>query len=188
MSINFPNTPQINDVFTVQGRSWFWDGYAWSLRTIGSIGATGATGATGSIGITGATGVGATGATGSIGPTGATGVTGETLPQVIQATSYTLQLSDAGRHILHPSADTTARTWIIPQTGTGVGQVNWILGTVITFINQTGAGVVTIQVTGDTLRMAITGTTGSRNLAANGIATCIKITATEWIISGVGIS
>jgi len=110
------------------------------------------------------------------------------LPQNSQSASYTLQLSDAGKHLLHPSTDTTARTWIIPQTGTGVGQVNWEIGTTLTFVNQDSAGVITIQTTNDTMRLAPTGTTGDRALAANGIATCIKITATEWIMSGVGIS
>jgi len=110
------------------------------------------------------------------------------LPQNSQSTSYTLQLSDAGKHLLHPSSDTTARTWIIPQTGTGVGQVNWPIGTTITFVNQNGAGTLSIQITSDTLRLAVTGATGTRTLAANGVATCIKISATEWIISGVGIS
>ena len=38
------------------------------------------------------------------------------------------------------------------------------------------------------MRLAGVGTTGTRTLAANGIATAIKITNTEWIISGVGIS
>lgn len=135
------------------------------------------------------------GAQGIQGTTGAQGATGSggsgtlgTLPQNSQNASYTLQLSDAGKHLLHPSSDTTARTWIIPQTGTGVGQVAWEIGTTITFVNQNSAGVITIQTTNDTMRLAPTGTTGDRALAANGIATCIKITATEWIMSGVGIS
>jgi hypothetical protein len=110
------------------------------------------------------------------------------LPQNSQTASYTLQLTDAGKHLLHPSSDTTARTWIIPQTGTGVGQVNWPIGTTITFVNQNGAGSISIQITNDTMRLAVTGETGTRTLAANGIATCIKLTSTEWIISGVGIS
>ena len=38
------------------------------------------------------------------------------------------------------------------------------------------------------MRLAVTGETGTRTLAANGIASCIKITSTEWLISGVGIS
>jgi hypothetical protein len=115
---------------------------------------------------------------------GDTGVGFRTLPQNSQNNAYTLILTDSGKHILHPSSDTAARTFTIPANS----QVAFPVGTAITFINQNGAGVVTISVTTDTMRFAGTGTTGSRALAANGIATCIKISATEWIISGVGVT
>jgi hypothetical protein len=106
------------------------------------------------------------------------------IPQNSQSAAYTLVLADSGKHILHPSADTTARTFTIPANGS----VAFPIGTAITFINQNGAGVITIAITTDTMRLAGTGTTGSRTLAANGIATCIKITSTEWIISGTGLT
>lgn len=106
------------------------------------------------------------------------------IPQNSQSTAYTLVLADAGRHILHPSADTTARTFTIPANAS----VAYPIGTAITFINQNAAGVVTIAITSDTMRLAGAGTTGSRTLAANGIATAIKVTATEWIISGTGLT
>lgn len=106
------------------------------------------------------------------------------IPQNSQSGAYTLVLGDAGKHILHPSADTTARTFTIPSNAA----VAYPIGTALTFINQSGAGVVTIAITTDTMRLAGAGTTGSRTLAANGIATAIKIAATEWIISGTGLS
>jgi hypothetical protein len=106
------------------------------------------------------------------------------IPQNSQSAAYTLVLTDAGKHIFHPSADTTARTFTIPANSS----VAYPLGTAITFINQNGAGVITIAITSDTMRLAGAGTTGSRTLAANGVATCIKITATEWIISGTGLT
>jgi hypothetical protein len=106
------------------------------------------------------------------------------VPQNSQSTDYTLVIEDAGKHILHPSADTTARTFTIPANGT----VAFAVGTVVTFINQNGAGVVTIAITTDTMRLAGAGTTGSRTLAANGIATAIKLTSTEWIISGTNLT
>jgi hypothetical protein len=106
------------------------------------------------------------------------------IPQNSQSAAYTLVLADAGKHIFHPSADTTARTFTIPANSS----VAYPLGTAITFINQNGAGVITIAITSDTMRLAGAGTTGSRTLAANGVATCIKITATEWIISGTGLT
>jgi hypothetical protein len=107
-----------------------------------------------------------------------------TIPQNSQSDAYTLVLADSGKHILHPTADTTARTFTIPANGS----VAYPVGTAITFINQNGAGVVTIAITTDTMRLAGAGTTGSRTLAANGVATAIKLTSTEWIISGTGLT
>ena len=93
-------------------------------------------------------------------------------------------LADAGKHIFHPSADTTARIYTIPANAS----VAYTPGTAITFINQNAAGVITIAITTDTMRLAGAGTTGSRTLAANGIATAVKVTSTEWIISGTGLT
>lgn len=106
------------------------------------------------------------------------------IPQNSQSTAYTAVLADAGKHLLHPSADTTARTFTIPANSS----VAYPIGTALTFVNQNGAGAVTIAITSDTMRLAGAGTTGSRTLAANGVATAIKIAATEWIISGSGLT
>jgi hypothetical protein len=101
-----------------------------------------------------------------------------------QSAAYGLVLGDAQKHIFHPSADTTARVWTIPANAS----VAYPVGTAITFINQNGAGVITISITTDTMRLAGAGTTGSRTLAANGMATAVKVTTTEWIISGTGLT
>ena len=106
------------------------------------------------------------------------------IPQNSKSTAYTLVLADAGKHILHPSADTTARTMTIPDNSS----VPYPIGTALTFVNQASAGVMTIAITTDTMRLAGAGTTGSRTLAANGIATALKVTSTEWIISGTGLT
>lgn len=106
------------------------------------------------------------------------------VPQNSQSAAYTLVATDSAKHIFHPSADTTARTFTIPANSS----VAYAIGTALTFINQNGAGVITIAINTDTMRLAGTGTTGSRTLAANGIATAIKITSTEWIISGTGLT
>lgn len=108
-------------------------------------------------------------------------------PRIVQnsqSAAYELVLSDAGKHLLHPSDDTSARTFTIPANSAAAFPV----GTVVTFINQASAGVLTIAITTDTMRLAGAGTTGNRTLAANGIATAIKLTATEWIISGTGLT
>jgi len=106
------------------------------------------------------------------------------IPQNSQSAAYTAVLGDAGKHIYHPSADTTARIFTIPANAS----VAYTIGTTLTFVNDTSAGVVTIAITSDTLVLAGAGTTGSRTLAANGIATAIKVTATRWMISGTGLS
>ena len=106
------------------------------------------------------------------------------LPQNSRSAAYTTVLSDSGKHILHPSADTTARTITIDSNA----NVAYSIGTAITFINQNAAGELTIAITSDTMRLAGAGTTGSRTLAANGVATAVKITSTEWIISGTGLT
>lgn len=106
------------------------------------------------------------------------------IPQNSQSTAYTTVLADAGKHLLHPSADTTARTFTIDSNA----NVAFPIGTAITFVNQNAAGVMTIAITSDTMRLAGPGTTGSRTLAANGIATAVKVTSTEWIISGTGLT
>jgi WD40 repeat protein len=106
------------------------------------------------------------------------------VPQNSQSASYTLVLSDSGKSIYHPSADTTARTWTIPSNAS----VAFPVGTAVAFINDTSAGVITIAITSDTLVLAGAGTTGSRTLAANGMATAIKMTSTRWMISGSGLT
>lgn len=106
------------------------------------------------------------------------------IEQNSQSSAYTLVLSDAGKHIFHPSADTTARIWTIPANSS----VAFPIGTAVTFVNQNAAGVITIAITTDTMRLAGAGTTGSRTLAANGVATALKVTSTEWIISGTGMT
>jgi hypothetical protein len=106
------------------------------------------------------------------------------IPQNSQSANYDLVAADSGKQIFHPSADTTARTFLIPANS----NVAFSIGTSITFINQASAGNVTIAVTTDTMRLAGNGATGNRLLTANGIATCVKVTGTEWIISGVNLT
>jgi len=106
------------------------------------------------------------------------------IPQNSQSAAYTLVLGDSGKHIYHPSADVTARTWTIPANAS----VAYPIGTAITFVNDTSAGTLTIAITTDTLVLAGAGTTGSRTLAANGVATAIKVTSTRWIISWTNLT
>lgn len=106
------------------------------------------------------------------------------VPQNSQSAAYTTVLADSGKHIYHPSADVTARTWTIDSNA----NVPYPVGTAITLVNDVGAGAITIAITADTLVLAGTGSTGSRTLAAGGMATLLKIAATRWMISGSGLT
>jgi len=102
------------------------------------------------------------------------------LPQNSTTTgSYTIVAGDAGEHI-YASA---TRTVTIPANGS----VAFPVGTTLTFIAGAGA-TMTIAITTDTMYLAGSGTTGSRTLAAHGIATAVKTTATTWLISGNGLT
>jgi hypothetical protein len=104
------------------------------------------------------------------------------MPQNAQSANYTLVAGDAGDSIVHPITDNNARTFTIPANGS----VAFPVGTTITFINM--INTVTIAITTDTMYLAGSGTTGSRTLAAYGVATAIKVTSTSWIISGNGLT
>jgi hypothetical protein len=105
------------------------------------------------------------------------------IPQNSRSADYTLVLDDAGKHIFHPVSDNNARTFTIPANSS----VAYPVGTAITFINMAAANV-TIAITTDTLTLSPAGTSGSRTLATNGSATCIKIASTQWLISGSGLT
>lgn len=97
--------------------------------------------------------------------------------------AYTTVLEDSGKTIYH--SDGTARTYTIDSNA----NVAYPIGTVITFINDASAGVnVTISITTDVLAFANDGSTGSRTLARFGRATAQKVTATRWIIGGIGLT
>jgi len=106
------------------------------------------------------------------------------IPLTTQSAAYTLTLADRGGMILHPSADTTPRTYTIPSNAA----VPYPLGTALTFVNQTSAGAISIAISTDTMTLAGAGSTGTRTLSPNGIATAIKITTTGWIISGTNLT
>lgn len=104
------------------------------------------------------------------------------IPVDSKSAAYPIVLADAGRMLLHDGGDNNARTFTIPANGT----IPFPVGTCISFFN--GVNVLTIAITTDTLVWAGPGTTGSRSLAANGMATAVKLLSTTWVISGVGLS
>jgi hypothetical protein len=104
------------------------------------------------------------------------------LPQNSQNGDYNIVLGDAGKHIYHPDGQAVA-TYTFPANS----NVSFTVGTAVTIINGS-ANNVTIAMTTDTMTLANTSNTSSRTLVANGVATCVKITNTSWIISGAGLS
>jgi hypothetical protein len=103
------------------------------------------------------------------------------LPQSATNTSATLAIGDAGKHIY---VNTASQTMTIPANGT----VAYPIGTTLTFIAGPSATTVSIAITTDTMYLAGTGTTGTRTLAAHGMATAVKVAATTWYINGTGLT
>jgi hypothetical protein len=96
------------------------------------------------------------------------------VPQNAQGATYTLALADAGRHIAISTGGV-----VIPANGTTA----FPIGTTIVIYNDSNA-TQTISITTDTLRQAGTTNTGTRTLAVYGVASCVKVAATTWIITG----
>ena len=105
------------------------------------------------------------------------------LPQNSQSSNYTLVATDAGKHLYHPASDGSTRVWTIPANAS----VPFIVGTTVTFANDIG-GTIQIGINSDTLTLAGSGSTGTRQLSVTGVATALKVTATSWLISGAGLS
>lgn len=104
------------------------------------------------------------------------------IPQRASSVDTTTVAGDAGGHLYHPVSDDNPRTFTIDANT----DVPYVVGTAITFIND--QNTLTIAIDSDTLVWAEDGSTGSRTLAENGMATAIKVTSTRWIISGTGLS
>jgi hypothetical protein len=124
--------------------------------------------------------------TGTIGAGAITGtsLTAPMLQNTQDAANYTLVATDAEQVVFHSASDPVQRTYTIPSNTS----VPYPIGTALTFICQHGAGNMAIILASDTIRLAGTGATGSRLLAADGIAVAIKIAATQWIISGTNLT
>ena len=101
-------------------------------------------------------------------------------PQNSQTANYELVLADRGKSIL---MNGTSLTLTIPANVA----VAFPVGTVIIIVNL-NATALSIAITTDTLTLANSTTTGTRTLAQNGLATCVKIGSTSWLISGAGLT
>lgn len=102
------------------------------------------------------------------------------VPQIILTAPYTCALSDRGKHIYHPSSDTSDQTITIPDDVS----VPFPVGTAITIINDVSAGDVIVETDGDTLVKLPSGVSGSLTLPAGTTATLIKVAPGRWIVMG----
>jgi hypothetical protein len=142
----------------------------------GPAGTSGYSGFSGAAGGSGGTGTsGFSGFSGSSGYSGYSGI-GTLIPINSQSADYPTVLTDAGNAVLHPTADNNPRTFTID------GSLAYPLGSVITFINQ--INTLTIAISTDTLTFYPGGATGSRTLAAQNVATALKVASGNWIITG----
>ena len=109
----------------------------------------------------------------SISDTGTIAATSPGFRGLPQSSNTTLALTDAGKHIY-----TTSNVTIPANSGTA-----FPVGTTVVIANS-GSSTLTISITTDTLRQAGTTNTGTRTLAAYGLATCVKVASTTWFITG----
>jgi len=101
------------------------------------------------------------------------------VPQNVQSGTYAFVLTDAGKQIFHDSG--SAHTYTIPANGS----VAFNIGDIITIVNNTGGGNITLAITTDTLRRGDgTAGTGSRTIGPDSVAVIMKTKSTEWMIVG----
>jgi len=65
--------------------------------------------------------------------------------------------------------------------------VPYPVGTVISFVNMSATSI-SLAITTDTLTWAQGGGTGTRTLAQYGVANCLKITSTQWLLTGTNVT
>lgn len=104
------------------------------------------------------------------------------IPLKLKNETYTFKLNDNGCQIIHDS--TSAHTFTFDGSA-----VKYPDGFTVTVNNDTGAGVVTISAVGGlTMYLASDGTTASRSLAANGIATFLVYKNIRIKANGTGLT
>jgi hypothetical protein len=99
-------------------------------------------------------------------------------PQNAQTAAYQLALADNGKHISITTGGIT-----IPANSAAA----FPIGATVVIFNNSGSSQ-NIAITTDTLRQAGTTNTGTRALANYGLATCVKVATTTWVITGAGLT
>ena len=98
-----------------------------------------------------------------------------------QNNDYTMGAVDNGRSVLHTAG---SHNYFLPNETVPLNQ-----GAVIQIMNVPGAGAVNIVPAGGVqLTWLPSGVTGSRSLAAAGVATVQKIGGNNWVVYGAGLT
>ncbi len=138
-AIDFPNSPTLNQVFTVGTNSWIWNGSRWNVVRTGVTGPTGPQGPQGIQGLTGPAGpqgaqgiqgiTGATGPQGLQGPVGPTGPTGPAgigkVVQIVRGSTSSIVTASIGAS----AVDTGLSATITPTSASNK---------IVIFVNQNG--------------------------------------------------
>ena len=104
------------------------------------------------------------------------------IPQNYTNTSFTIALTDRGKHIY--TANGTSQTITIANNAS----VAFPVGTAISIVSQ-GAGTITVaRGAGVSLYLAANSTSADRTIATYGMATLLKVATDTWFINGAGVS
>jgi hypothetical protein len=184
MPLNFPTSPVLNQLYTLNGKTWKWDGAGWRSYNVAipaSQGPTGPTGATGSQGVQGVTG--ATGATGSQGIQGVTGATGaisftSSTTAPAGATYGDMWFNTTSGNIFVYITDGTSSYWVEPfgpqgpQGATGTNGVSGATGA--TGSNGTNGPTGATGATGPQGVTGATGPVGDYVISVNGLTGAVQ--------------
>ena len=102
------------------------------------------------------------------------------VPQALKTANYGLLLADRGKSVV---MNGTSLTLTIPANAS----VAFPIGTAIAIINL-NATSLTVAITTDTMTLVDSATTGSRTMSQNSMATLVKVSATAWLIGGLGVT
>ena len=98
------------------------------------------------------------------------------IPQNARTASYTLAVSDVGKHIS------------ITTGGVTVPEAIFAVGDNVTIFNNSASSQTITQGSGVTLRAGGTTSTGNRTLAGYGVATVLCVAADVFVITGTGLT
>lgn len=189
MPVNFPNNPSLNDTFEFNGRVYTWDGEKWTSTLQVIEGPEGPAGPEGPVGPAGVQGP--EGPTGATGPGVATGGNADDLLFKNSSTDFDTEFRPSPflnqiLNIQNISTNTTIdgssvnATLFVTSSTITLTLANAPVGYQALILNKTGT-VTFSEGSGMTIISSDNADTLSNQ---NSLASIIKISATEWLITG----